>query len=348
MSRFRRVSLGDQPGYTPGEQPPDSEGWVKLNTNEAPQPPSPQVAGAVAAAAAELRRYPDPFGEPLRGALATHHHVAPEQILVGNGADDILDCCFRAFCGTGDTLVIPAPTYSLLPILARQHGATVVELPLDEDHRVPPEVGAAPAALRVIVNPNAPTGMWVEPAQLEALLAPATGVSVIDEAYCDFAPASCVDLLPRHEGWLVVRTFSKSHALAGLRVGYAVGSPALVADLYAVKASYPVSRCSLAGATAALGDRPHHAQLVASVKDQRARLTARLSDSGWQLMPSNANFIFARPPAGDAAEVTEHLRSHRVLVRHFPADQRYSEWIRITVGTPGETDRLLTALASRA
>jgi len=346
MSRYRRGSLGGQSAYTPGEQPPDDDGWLKLNTNEAPVPPSPAVLGAVSSAAAELRRYPDPCGEPLRSALAAHHHVDPEQILIGNGADDVLDCCFRAFCDPGDNVVLPLPTYSLLPVLARQHGAALVELPLDEDSALPANLGTAPGVLRFVVNPNAPTGLWLEPEALERLLRPCQGVVVIDEAYCDFAPASSVPLLGAHDNWLVVRTFSKSHALAGLRVGYAIGNASLIADLYGVKASYPVGRCAIAGARAALRDGNHHARLVAEVRRERLRLAAGLEELGWRVLPSEANFVFARPADGNAATIVERLRSRRILVRRFADDPHYSEWIRISIGGGEEMDRVTAALRS--
>ncbi|MFN2569427.1 MAG: histidinol-phosphate transaminase [Candidatus Dormibacteria bacterium] len=344
MSRFRRASLRGQPSYAPGEQPADGAGWLKLNTNEAPLGPSPRVAPAVTAAAADLRRYPDSRGEPLRSALAAHHQVEADQILVGNGADDVLDCCFRAFCDPAGRVVQPAPSYSLLPILTRQHGGVPVNLPLDEQASLPVSLGTIPGVLRIAVNPNAPTGVWLPPEAMESLFAHCEGVVVIDEAYCDFAPASCVPLLDRHESWLVVRTFSKSHALAGLRVGYAVGARALIADLYAVKASYPVGRCAIAGATAALQDDGHHRRLVDAVAAERRRITDVLGEMGWRVLPSEANFVFARPPGGRAVEVIEHLRDQLILVRHFGDDPRFGDWVRITIGTGPDMDRLVGAL----
>jgi histidinol-phosphate aminotransferase len=342
MSSFRRASLGEDFGYTPGEQPPDGDGWLKLNTNEAPLTPSSAVAPAVAAAAALLHRYPDPLGEPLRSALARHHGVEPAAVFVANGADQVIDCLFRAYCEPGDRAVWPVPTYSLFPVLARLFAVEPVELPLDPDLGLPAALGTAGGRLRFVVNPNAPTGVWASPDALEELLAPAGGVVAIDEAYGDFAPASCIPLLDRHPAWVVLRTFSKGYALAGLRVGYAVGHPGLIADLLAVKDSYPVDRCALAGATAALADQEHHRALVAGVRGERARLSARLEAAGWQLTPSQANFVFARPPGGDAVAVLARLRERRILVRHFPG--AHADRLRITVGAPEENDRLLDAL----
>jgi len=341
LSRFRRASLGPDFGYVPGEQPPDDGTWLKLNTNESPLPPSPDVAAAVMEAAAGLRRYPDPFAEPLRSALARYHGLQPEQVLVVNGADQAIDCCFRAFCEPGDTVVYPSPTYSLFPVLARVFGVGTFELPLEDDFALPAAVGTAPGRLRFVVNPNSPTGVWAAPQRVEALLADTPGVAVVDEAYCDFAPESCIPLLARHDNILVLRTFSKSHALAGLRVGYALGPASLIEDLAAVKDSYPLDRCAIAGALAALEDERHHAAIVETVVAERERLTARLRAAGWDVPDSGANFVFARPPDGDAEGVQERLRSQHILVRRFavPADR-----LRITVGGIEETDRLLAAL----
>jgi histidinol-phosphate aminotransferase len=326
----------------PGEQPPDDGAWLKLNTNESPLPPSPDVAAAVMEAAAGLRRYPDPFAEPLRSALARYHGVAVDQVLVLNGGDQAIDCCFRAFCEPGDAVVYPTPTYSLFPVVARVFGVETVEVPLDVDLALPVALGTAPGPLRFVVNPNSPTGVWTPPQRVEELVGNAPGVVVIDEAYCDFAPESCLELLPRHDNFLVLRTFSKSHALAGLRVGYAVGSPGLIEDLAAVKDSYPVDRCAIEGALAALDDKRHHLAIVETVVAERDRLTARLRRAGWDVPDSGANFVFARPPDGDAPGVQQRLREQHILVRHFNA---LPDRLRITVGGPADVDRLLAALA---
>jgi histidinol-phosphate aminotransferase len=344
VSTLRRSSLGEGFGYTPGEQP-TGDGWLKLNTNEAPGGPSSAVAPAVAAAAPQLHRYPDPYGEPLRSALARHHGVETASVFVANGADQVIDCLFRAYCEPGDRVVWPVPTYSLFPVLATLFGAETVEVPLDAELHLTAAVATARGELRFVVNPNAPTGVWTPPDALEELLDPAPGVVAIDEAYCDFAPASCIPLLARHPRWLVLRTFSKSYALAGLRVGYAVGHPELIADLLAVKDSYPIDRCAIAGAAAALADQEHHRRLVEGVRAERGRLSRWLADAGWQVTPSEANFVFARPPGGEAVAVLDRLREQRILVRHFAGD--HADRLRITVGTPAENDRLLAGLGLR-
>jgi histidinol-phosphate aminotransferase len=342
MSRYRRPSLGADFGYTPGEQPPDSESWVKLNTNESPLSPSPAVADAVRDAAGSLQRYPHPRGEPLRSALARHHGVDTAQVAVGNGADALLATCFAAFCEPGSTLVTTAPTYTLLDTLATLHSVVHRAVPLAPGGRLPRAFATEEAAMRCIVNPNSPTGTWIAPPALEEVLRDANGVLVIDEAYGDFAPASCIPLVAEHPAWLVLRTFSKSYALAGLRVGYAVGSPDLVADLDAAGDSYALDRCAIAGACAALGDERHHHRIVDTVRSERARLTTALLDRGWELTASQANFVCATPPGG-AAAVFARLRARRILVRHFctPAT---GDVLRITIGTPEQNDALLAAL----
>ncbi|MFN2582357.1 MAG: histidinol-phosphate transaminase [Candidatus Dormibacteria bacterium] len=343
MSRFRRASLGDDFGYTPGEQP-DAAAWLKLNTNEAPLGPSPRVADALRDAAAELRLYPDPGGEPLRSAIARHHAVDVRQVFIANGGDQVLDCCCRAFIEPGARLLHTSPTYSLFPVLARMFSARDDPMGLLPDGALPLGFASRRAPLRFVVNPNSPTGRWIEPEELQRALSDVQGVVVIDEAYADFAPESCIPLLDRHDNWIVLRSFSKGYALAGLRVGYAVANAALIDDLLAVKDSYPVDRCAIAGARAALEDREHHARIVETVRVQRERLCSALRDMGWDVMPSEANFVFTEPPSPvRAVDVAARLREQRILVRHFtspPLDTR----LRISIGDADEVDRLLQAL----
>jgi histidinol-phosphate aminotransferase len=335
--------LGPDFGYVPGEQPPDAAAWIKLNTNESPLPPSPEVAGAVNAAVGSLRLYPDPRGEPLRSDLARHHGVRPEQVVLGNGADQILESCFRAFVDPGDSVVLTRPTYTLLPVLARLSGGRVASVPLEDGSTLPGGLAATPGVMRVVCNPNSPTGSWVPPSEVERCLGEAGSVVVIDEAYCDFAPESCIPLLPAHESWLVVRTFAKSHALAGLRVGYALGHPDLIADLSAALESYPVDRLALAAAAAALADQAHHRRIVEMVIAERDRVCAALRRAGWEVSDSRANFLLGRPPGGDAQGIAAELRDQHILVRHFPKGDQ-ADRLRITLGTPAQNDALLIAL----
>jgi histidinol-phosphate aminotransferase len=345
MSKFLRVSLGADFGYTPGEQPSDSGGWLKLNSNESPLPPSPAVAAAVAGVAADLARYPSPVAEPLRGVLARIHDVDPDHVFVANGADQVLDCCFRAFASPGDAVVRTEPGYSLLPVLAALFSVRDEAVAVEPDGSLPGEFALREGVMRVVVNPNSPTGHWTPPEALEAQVGAAQGVVVIDEAYCDFAPASCIPLLAAHPNWLIVRTLSKSHALAGLRVGYALGDATLIADLNAVRDSYPVDRCAIAGAIAALEDRPHHRLIVDTVLRERARSSGRLRALGWTVVPSHANFVLATPPPGlSAAGVAARLRESRILVRHF-GNAGLDGALRITVGDGPATDRLLAVIS---
>jgi histidinol-phosphate aminotransferase len=345
MSRFRRATLGADFGYTPGEQPADVDAWLKLNSNESPLPPSPHVGPAVTAAASALARYPDPLAEPLRTALARYHSVATEQVFVANGADQVLDCLYRAFASPGDPVLRTEPGYSLLPVLAQLFSVRDERVTLEPDGGLPAAFAATNAVLRVVVNPNSPTGSWMAPHDLEARLEGANGVVAIDEAYADFEPSTCVELLGFHPNWVIVRTLSKSHAIAGLRVGYALGDPDVIADLNAVRDSYPVDRCAIAGAQAALDDEPHHQRIVDTVLRERARMTEGLTDLGWSVVPSAANFVFARPPSWTtAAAVSAHLRGEKILVRHFDA-AGLADRLRITVGDRATVDRLLAALS---
>jgi histidinol-phosphate aminotransferase len=343
MSRYRRASLGSGTGYVPGEQPPDRAEWIKLNTNESPLPASPSVGAAVAEALAELHRYPHPQGEPLRTAVARHHGLSPESVVLGNGADQVLESCFRAFADPGDAVVLTRPTYSLLALLARIGSARVITVPLGDGGSLPEAFSTTPGVLRLLCNPNSPTGIWVPPAAVAAGLAGVESVVVIDEAYCDFAPESCVPLLAGHPNWLVVRTFAKSYGLAGLRVGYALGHPGLIEDVAAVIETYPVDRLALAAAGAALADQAHHARIVQMVVSERERLAAALREAGWDVLPSQANFVLARPPGGDAVSVAAELRQERILVRHFPEGD-HSDRLRITIGTPEQNVALLAAV----
>jgi histidinol-phosphate aminotransferase len=264
-------------------------------------------------------------------------------VIVGNGADALINDCLRAFCEPGTAVVLTDPTYSLLAVAARIHGVDVQVVAVGPDGRAPQEFATADAPLRFLVNPNTPTGTWIEPERLADDLGTAPGVLVIDEAYCDFAPRSCISLLDDHPAWLVLRTFSKSHGLAGLRVGYAVGAADLIADLHAVGESYPVDRCALAGAHAALGDTAHHSRLVEGVLSERARLSDALRQRGWTVTSSQANFIAVVPPDGSAQEAAARLRESHVLVRWFDRGDR--GLLRITVGSPAENDALLAAIA---
>jgi histidinol-phosphate aminotransferase len=340
---FLKKSLtGFQP-YVPGEQPPDGAGWIKLNTNESPLPPSPRVLEAIHAAANDsLRLYPSPTAAPAREAIARRLGVDPEHVAVGNGSDEMIDLCFAAFAGAGATVAFPTPTYPLFEPLCRIHDAKPSRHPTETFWDLPPSLGADPAPLKFIVNPNSPTGALFAVADVEAAAAASSGVVVVDEAYVDFAPESCLPLLGRYDNLLLLRTFSKSYALAGMRIGFALGSPELIEALHAVKDSYSVDRLAIAAAAAAMEDESHHRKLVDEVVANRGDLARALAELGFEVAPSEANFVFVRPPK-PALEVVAALRERQILVRHYDREP-IAGWIRITVGTREQQAKLLEAL----
>ena len=327
----------------PGEQPPDGEGWVKLNTNESPLPPSPRVIEAIKAAANDsLRLYPSPTAASAREAIARRFGLDPAQVTVGNGGDELIDLCFRAFVDAGDRVAFPTPTYPLFEPLCRIHEATPSPHPTELPWELPPSLAPDPASLKLIANPNSPTGAFFVTQEVEAVVGASSGIVAIDEAYVDFAPHSCLPLLEHHENVLLLRTFSKSYGLAGLRIGFALGPADLIEAIDSVKDSYNVDRLAIAAAVAAIEDEEHHRNLVSEVVKNRGNLAGALADLGFDLVPSSANFVFAKPPK-PAAEVVAGLRERKILVRHYDREP-IAGWIRITVGTREQQESLLAAL----
>ncbi len=344
-SRFLKKSIRDFRPYVPGEQPPDGEDWVKLNTNESPLPPSPRVFEAIHQAAdASLRLYPSATSAPAREAIARRHGLKPEQVALGNGADELIEMCFRAFAGAGDRVAYCSPTYPVLEPLCLMHDAVPAPHPAGEGWTWSDEFVYDPAPLKFIVNPNSPTGTWADEQTVDRAIQVSRGVVVLDEAYVDFAPASCLGLLARHRNLLILRTMSKSYALAGMRIGFALGGEELIAALDSVKDSYNLDRLAIAAAVAAVEDEEHHRRIVEHVVSERGRLTEQLRDLGFEISPSQANFVFVKPPAGHSgAAVADALREQRVLVRRYDLDP-IAGWLRITVGTREQDERLLAAL----
>jgi histidinol-phosphate aminotransferase len=341
-SVVRKALEGFQP-YVPGEQPPDGEGWVKLNTNESPLPPSPKVLEAIKDAADDsLRLYPSPTAAPARQAIGRRFGLDPDQVTLGNGGDELIEMCFRAFAGSGDSVAYPTPTYPLFDPLCRMHEATPSTHPTAEPWELPVALGPDPARLKFIVNPNSPTGALFDARAVESVVKASTGVVVIDEAYVDFAPRSSLELLDRHDNVLLLRTFSKSYGLAGMRIGFALGNRDVVDALNSVKDSYNVDRLAIVAAVAAVEDEAHHQKVVDEVKKNRGELSDTLAELGFELVPSATNFVFARPPK-PAASVVGALRERKILVRHYDREP-IAGWIRITVGTGEQHQKLFAAL----
>src|SRR6202162_1742223 len=279
---LKKALRGFEP-YVPGEQPPDEEGWVKLNTNESPLPPSPKVIEAIQGAAGDsLRLYPSPTAASARAAIATHFGLQPSMVALGNGGDDLIEMCFRAFAGKGDHVAYPTPTYPLFEPLCAIPEAVATPHPCGDGWGWPAELAEDHARLKFIVNPNSPTGTWSPESAVEAVVATARGVVVLDEAYVDFAPESCVGMLERYRNLLILRTFSKSYALAGMRIGFALGDPELIACLDAVKDSYNVDRLAIVAAVAAIQDGDHHRKIVEHVVAERSWLAERLREARFE------------------------------------------------------------------
>jgi histidinol-phosphate aminotransferase len=346
MSRFIRESVRKMTAYTPGEQPADTQ-IVKLNTNENPYPPSPRVAQALRELDPErLRLYPDPVSMDLRKGIAALHGCGVESVFAGNGSDEILALCTRAYVEDRGSIGYFVPSYSLYPVLAdiRVVEQRPVDLGPEFDWKMPDSYSCS---LFFLTNPNAPTAILYPPAQVMAFCERLPGVVVIDEAYVDFSRESCLALALERDNVLVVRTLSKSYSLAGLRVGYAVGHPDLVAAMYKLKDSYNLDRLSQALALAAISDQAHMRMNVGKIKTTRRRLSEALAGLGFVVYPSESNFVWARPAGKSAGEVFEALRRQRILVRYFPGG-RTGDFLRITVGTDAEADRLIAALTGLA
>ena len=331
--------------YTPGEQPqiPDV---IKLNTNENPYPPSPKVAEALKTFdTARLRLYPDPVFTALRQRIAEIYGCPVQQVFIGNGSDEILALCTRAFVENNGRVGYFVPSYSLYPVLAEIRGVETCPVALNTDFtwRMPADYRAS---LFFMTNPNAPTSMMHDKAVVMAFCKAFDGVVLIDEAYGDFADSNCLDLALAEENrnTLVMRTFSKSFSLAGLRFGYVVGPAALIGALYKIKDSYNMDMLAQVVGLAALTDLPYMQENVRRIRTTRDRLTKALRSRGWTVCESQTNFLFARPPDGGAKKVFEELKAAKIFVRYFPGPAT-GEYLRITVGTEEQTDALLRHLA---
>ncbi len=348
MSRWWSPVIRELEPYVPGEQPRDA-GYVKLNTNENPYPPSPRVIEAIRSAAGDdLRLYPDPNGTALRKSLARHYGVDEGEVFVGNGSDEVLALSFLSFFQQELPLLFPDVTYSFYKVYCRFFGIEFRTVPLDDDLAIAVESYERPNGGIIFPNPNAPTGRPLPLAGVRALLEGSPGsVVAVDEAYIDFGGDSSVPLVREYRNLLVVQTFSKSRSLAGLRVGFAVGSPELVTGLERAKNSfnsYPLDRLALAGAEAAVGDDEYFREIRARVIATRERIDGALESLGFEVVPSAANFLFVRHPRHSARDLAARLREERILVRFFD-HPRTDQHLRITVGTDSDMDLLVDVLS---
>jgi histidinol-phosphate aminotransferase len=348
MNRYWSEDLRGIEPYVPGEQPA-IEGLIKLNTNENPFPPSPAALEAIRAAAnADLRLYPDPHSRRLKEAFAQVNGIAPECVFAGNSSDEVLAHAFLGLLKHDKPILFPDISYSFYPVYCRLYGIAYEKVPLDAQFGVRVQDYARPNGGIVLPNPNAPTGRALGLDEVRALLeGNPDSVVLIDEAYVDFGAQSAIPLIRDHPNLLVTQTMSKSRSLAGLRVGFAAGQPGLIQALEAVNGSfnsYPVDRLALAGATAALLDTEHFEQTRRQVMANREWLAAQLVALGFEVLPSLANFVFARHPAHAGAPLQRALRERKILVRHFNAP-RIEEFLRITVGTREQCEQLVAALA---
>ena len=349
MSKFWSPFVKDLVPYVPGEQPKLTK-LVKLNTNENPYGPSPKAIAAMQAELNDdLRLYPDPNGERLKQAVADYYGVSTAEVFVGNGSDEVLAHAFHGLFQHEQPLLFPDVTYSFYPVYCGLYGIEFQALPLDEQFQIRVEDYARPNGGIIFPNPNAPTGCLLALEAIERLLqANPDSVVLVDEAYIDFGGESAISLVGRYPNLLVTQTLSKSRSLAGLRVGIAVGHPDLIEALERIKNSfnsYPLDRMAIVGAAAAFEDVDYFRATCQQVIDSREAVVAGLQAHGFEVLPSAANFVFARHPQRDAATLAAGLREQGVIVRHFK-QARIAQFLRITIGAPEQNQALLDALGS--
>jgi histidinol-phosphate aminotransferase len=343
-----RKSIKKMAPYLPGEQPRPGQRLIKLNTNENPYPPSPRVSRAIAKAimGSALRLYPAPRADEFVDSAARLYSIPRRMILAGNGSDELLAMLFRATLGSGDTVAYAVPTYSLYDTLALVQEARILHFPIGTDFELPLDALAdARANLTIVCSPNSPSGTLVSRRDLAKLAKRLESrLLVIDEAYVDFADENALGLVRRHRNVVVLRTLSKSYSLAGMRLGLCFAHPAVIDALMKVKDSYNLSRVALAAGAEALRDSAWMRRNVEKVRRTRARTESRLRALGFEVPPSQANFVLARMPGRDMAPVARGLRRAGILVRHF-ATPLLQDALRISIGTPAEMAALFKALA---
>jgi histidinol-phosphate aminotransferase len=350
--RFWSPSVRELEPYVPGEQP-KIQNLLKLNTNENPYPPSPKVVAAVQKvlenSADALRLYPDPDATELKQAIAKQQSVAVENVFVGNGSDEVLAHIFKAFFIQDKPILYPDITYSFYPVYSQFFGISAQSkiIPLNDDFEIVVDDYKQPNGGIIITNPNAPTSIALGLSAIEEVLqANPDSVVLIDEAYVDFGAESAVKLVEKYDNLVVCQTTSKSRSLAGLRVGFAIAQPHLIAALEAVKNSfnsYPIDRFAIAAAVASFEDQDYFAAQCQKVIANREKLVAQLTELGFKVLPSSANFIFATLSNKDAGELAKELREQGIIVRYFNKP-RINQFLRITIGTDEQNQRLVDTL----
>lgn len=342
---YFRPNINAMSGYVPGEQPPPGTKVIKLNTNENPYPPSPEALKVLRELEGELlRRYPDPMAGAFREAASHVLGVPADWVLVGNGSDDLLTMIIRACSEPGQRVVYPMPTYVLYRTLAQIQGAEFVEVPYHEDYTLPVErLIEERGAVTFVASPNSPSGTVASVEQLEKLAAQLSGVLVIDEAYVDFAESDALELVKKLDNAIILRTLSKGYSLAGLRLGFGVANPALLEGLIKVKDSYNVDAIACAVGAAAIADRTHKTANAQKIKTSRAQMADSLQELGFYVLPSQANFLLAQSPVGNAESLYKSLKERGILVRYFN-QPRLTDKLRITVGTPEQNETLIKVL----
>ncbi len=347
MSRFFSHRLDRLVPYTPGEQPQDRS-YIKLNTNESPFPPTPAVRAAVAAEADKLRLYSDPAVRELTAKMSEVFGLPADRIILTNGSDEVLNFAFMAFADEDHPLVFPAVTYGFYPVFAELNRIPYEELPLRKDFTIDPaDYQNLGGKTVVIANPNAPTGLCLTLSEVESIVASnPDGVVIIDEAYVDFGGESAISLVDKYENLLVTGTFSKSRSLAGARLGFGFGSPALIADLHTVRYStnpYNINRMTAAAGVAVLSENDVYMQNCRTIMDNRSYTTAALRALGFEVLESKANFVFAKSDRMEGGALYRELKARGILVRHFDK-AGISSYNRITIGTREQMDALIATV----
>ena len=347
MSKFLSSRFESLEAYQPGEQPRDRK-YIKLNTNESPYAPSPEVIKRISEEeVSKLNLYPDPTGKVLKEKIAALYDVEPENVFISNGSDDILNFAFMAFCDKEHGVAFPDISYGFYPVYAKLHGVPSLEIPLQEDFSIDINDYKNTGKMTVLANPNAPTGMTISLGEIEELLLTNPNqVFLVDEAYVDFGGVSAVKLIKKHDNLLVVQTFSKSRSLAGGRLGFAIAQKELIKDLEKIKFStnpYCINRLTLIAGEASIDSNDYYMENARKIMKTRDNLVARLQENGFHILPSKANFIFLEHEEISGQKLYKKLKEKGILVRYF-SKKRIDNFIRVSIGTEEDMQRFAIAL----